>query len=203
LFATLDPTMRNVVLPSGRTIILSDTVGFISELPTSLIAAFRATLEEVLAADVILHVRDVAHEETEAQAIDVYHVLAELGLSDENHSHIIEVWNKSDLLDANGQAGMAAKSDRRADVALVSALTGQGIDHLLDLVELKLAKTSTLYEITLGAADGAGLAWAHKRGEVIDRHVYEDGRTKLTLRLDPDSAGQAAAKFGKAMKEKK
>ena len=203
LFATLDPTMRNVVLPSGRTIILSDTVGFISELPTSLIAAFRATLEEVLAADVILHVRDVAHEETEAQAIDVYHVLAELGLSDENRSHIIEVWNKSDLLDANGQAGMAAKSDRRADVALISALTGQGIDHLLDLVELKLAKTSTLYEITLGAADGAGLAWAHKRGEVIDRHVYEDGRTKLTLRLDPDSAGQAAAKFGKAMKEKK
>ena len=203
LFATLDPTMRNVVLPSGRTIILSDTVGFISELPTTLIAAFRATLEEVLAADVILHMRDISHPETEAQSLDVYEVLGELGLSDENRSHIIEVWNKADLMDAAGQAGMAAKADRRADVALISSVTGQGIDHLLDLVELKLAKTSTLYEITVAAADGAGLAWAHKRGEVIDRHVYEDGRTKLTLRLDPDSAGQAAAKFGKAMKEKK
>ena len=203
LFATLDPTMRNVVLPSGRTVILSDTVGFISELPTTLIAAFRATLEEVLAADVILHVRDISHGETEAQALDVYHVLSELGLTDENRSHIIEVWNKADLLDATGQAAMAAKSDRRADVALISSVTGQGIDHLLDLVELKLAKSSTLYEITIAAADGAGLAWAHKRGEVIDRHIYEDGRTRLTLRLDADSAGQAQAKFGKAMKEKK
>ena len=203
LFATLDPTMRNVVLPSGRTIILSDTVGFISELPTTLIAAFRATLEEVLAADVILHMRDISHSETEAQALDVYEVLGELGLSDDKRAHIIEVWNKADLLDSAGQAAMAAKADRRADVALVSSITGQGMEHLMDLVELKLAKTSTMFELTLGPADGAGLAWAHKRGEVIDRHVYEDGRTRLTLRLDPDSAGQAAAKFGKAMKEKK
>jgi GTPase len=201
LFATLDPTMRNVELPSGRTIILSDTVGFISELPTTLIAAFRATLEEVLAADVILHVRDIAHEETEAQALDVYHVLGELGLSDENRSNIIEVWNKSDLLGEAGAAAMAAKSDRRADVALVSSLSGQGIDHLLELVELKLAKTSTVYELTIAAADGAGLAWAHKRGEVIDRHVHDDGRTKLTLRFDAETAGQAAAKFGKAFKK--
>ena len=203
LFATLDPTMRNFVLPSGRTVILSDTVGFISELPTTLIASFRATLEEVLAADVILHVRDISHPETEAQSLDVYHVLGELGLSEENRAHIIEVWNKADLLDVAGQAGMAAKSDRRADVALISAVNGQGIYHLLDLVELKLAKTSTMYELTIAPSDGAGLAWAHKRGEVVDRHVYEDGRTKLTLRLDPDAAGQAQAKFGKAMKEKK
>jgi len=203
LFATLDPTMRDVTLPSGRKIIMSDTVGFISELPTTLIAAFRATLEEVLAADVILHVRDIAHQETEAQSLDVYHVLGELGLKEEARSHIIEVWNKSDLLDAGGKAEMAAKSDRRADVALISSLSGQGMEHLLDLVELKLAKTSSLYELTVAATDGAGLAWAHKRGEVIDRHVHDDGRTKLTLRLDADSAGQAAAKFGKAFKEKK
>ena len=178
-------------------------MGFISELPTTLIAAFRATLEEVLAADVILHMRDISHSETEAQALDVYEVLGELGLSDDKRAHIIEVWNKADLLDSAGQAAMAAKADRRADVALVSSITGQGMEHLMDLVELKLAKTSTMFELTLGPADGAGLAWAHKRGEVIDRHVYEDGRTRLTLRLDPDSAGQAAAKFGKAMKEKK
>jgi GTPase len=203
LFATLDPTMRNFTLPSGRKVILSDTVGFISELPTTLIAAFRATLEEVLAADMILHVRDIAHEETEAQALDVYHVLNELGLSDENRSHIIEVWNKADLLDANHRAGMLAKADRQSDVAMVSSVTGEGIEHLLDLVELKLAKTSTLYELTLGAADGAGLAWAHARGEVIDRKAFADGRTKLTLRLDDNAAGQAASKFGKAIKARK
>jgi GTPase len=203
LFATLDPTMRNITMESGRQIILSDTVGFISELPTKLIAAFRATLEEVLSADVILHVRDISHEETEAQAHDVGLVLAELGLSEEKRSHIIEVWNKADLLDDAGRAAMLAKAERRADVALVSSLSGDGISHLLDLVELRLAKSSLLYEITLEPTDGKGIAWAHQRGEVIDRKIYEDGRTKLTLRLDEDSAGQAQAKFGKAMKVKK
>lgn len=200
LFATLDPTMRNITLPTGRKVIMSDTVGFISELPTTLIAAFRATLEEVLAADVILHVRDIAHDETEAQAIDVKKVLAELGVSEERMGRIIEVWNKADLLDEAARSGMLAKSDRRADVALVSALTGEGIPHLLDLVELKLAKTSTVYELTLAASDGQGLAWAHQRGEVIDRKIYEDGRTKLTLRLDANAAGQAEARFGKTLR---
>ena len=200
LFATLDPTMRNITLPTGRKIIISDTVGFISDLPTTLIAAFRATLEEVLAADVILHVRDIAHDETEAQAIDVKKVLTELGVSEERMGRIIEVWNKADLLDEAARAGMLAKSDRRADVALVSSLTGEGIPHLLDLVELKLAKTSTVYELTLDPSDGQGLAWAHQRGEVIDRKVYEDGRTKLTLRLDSNAAGQAEARFGKTLR---
>jgi len=200
LFATLDPTMRNITLPTGRKIIMSDTVGFISDLPTTLIAAFRATLEEVLAADVILHVRDIAHDETEAQAIDVKKVLTELGVSEERMGRIIEVWNKADLLDEAARAGMLAKSDRRADVALVSSLTGEGIPHLLDLVELKLAKTSTVYELTLDPSDGQGLAWAHQRGEVIDRKVYADGRTKLTLRLDSNAAGQAEARFGKTLR---
>ncbi|MDE2384980.1 MAG: GTPase HflX [Alphaproteobacteria bacterium] len=203
LFATLDPTMRTINLPSARKVILSDTVGFISELPTTLIAAFRATLEEVLAADVILHVRDISHPETEAQAHDVYHVLGELGLSEERRGHIIEVWNKADLLDDAHRAGMLAKAERRADVALVSSLTGEGIDHLLDLVELRLARSSNLFEIVFEPSDGMGLAWAHQRGEVLDRQVDEKGRTTLTLRLDENAAGQAKAKFGRAIKAKK
>ena len=202
LFATLDPTMRNINLPSGRKIIMSDTVGFISELPTTLIAAFRATLEEVLAADVILHVRDISHDESEAQAHDVNHVLTALGLSDERRAQIIEVWNKADLLETSHRAGLLAKAERRADVALVSSLTGEGISHLLDLVELRLARGSTVYEITFGAADGGGLAWAHQRGEVIERNVRDDGQTTLVLRLDDDAAGQAKARFGTAMHTK-
>ena len=202
LFATLDPTMRNITLPNGRKIILSDTVGFISELPTKLIASFRATLEEVLAADIILHVRDVNHDETEAQAHDVKLVLEELGIDEQRRSLIIEVWNKSDLLPAQELANRKATVARRDDVVLVSSLTGDGIDRLLDRVEGRLAKSSVLYEITLDPADGQGMAWLHQRGEVLDRKSFEDGRSKLTVRLDDDTAGQAQAKFGKAMKEK-
>ncbi len=200
LFATLDPTMRNITLPSGRKVIMSDTVGFISELPTTLIAAFRATLEEVLAADVVLHVRDISHDETEAQAKDVSHVLTELGVAEDRREHLIEVWNKADLLPAHARAERLAKSERRADVALVSAVTGDGIDHLLDLVEAKLASTSNTFELMLKPTDGEGLAWAHSRGEVINRKVYADGRTKLTLRLDTNAAGQAAARFGSSIR---
>jgi GTPase len=203
LFATLDPTMRNISLPSGRKIILSDTVGFISELPTSLIASFRATLEEVLAADVILHVRDVSHPETEAQSHDVKLVLEELGIDDVRRSQIIEVWNKSDLLDEQGFTHFQSQATRRKDVVLISSLTGQGIDNLLESVENRLAQSSVLYDIIIDPADGKGMAWLHQRGEVMDRHVYEDGRTKLTVRLDADTAGQAEAKFGKGMKLKK
>ena len=202
LFATLDPTMRNITLPNGRKIILSDTVGFISELPTKLIASFRATLEEVLAADIILHVRDVNHDETEAQAHDVKLVLEELGIDEQRRSLIIEVWNKSDLLPAQELANRKATVARRDDVVLVSSLTGDGIDRLLDRVEGRLAKSSVLYEITLDPADGQGMAWLHQRGEVLDRKSFEDGRSKLTVRLDDDTAGQAQAKFGKAMKAK-
>jgi GTPase len=203
LFATLDPTMRNISLPSGRKIILSDTVGFISELPTSLIASFRATLEEVLAADVILHVRDVSHAETEAQGHDVNLVLEELGIDDVRRSQIIEVWNKSDLLDEQGLTHYQSQAQRRKDVALISSLTGDGLGNLLDKVEQRLALSSTVYEITVEPADGKGMAWLHQRGEVLDRHVYEDGRTRLQVRLDDDTAGQAESKFGKSMKKKK
>jgi GTPase len=202
LFATLDPTMRNIALPSGRKIILSDTVGFISELPTTLIASFRATLEEVLAADVILHVRDVSHDETEAQSHDVSLVLEELGIDEQRRSLIIEVWNKSDLLAPQELANHQAQALRRADVALVSSLSGDGIDQLLDKVEQRLGQSSTMYDIIIDPSDGKGMAWLHQRGEVLDRKVYEDGRTKLSVRLDADTAGQAQAKFGKGMKAK-
>jgi GTP-binding protein HflX len=202
LFATLDPTMRNLTLPSGRTIILSDTVGFISELPTTLIASFRATLEEVLAADIILHVRDVSHDETEAQSHDVNLVLEELGIHEDRRSQIIEVWNKADLLDPLALATREAQAQRRDDCVLVSSLDGQGIDELLEKIEKRLAKKSTVYEITIDAADGKGTAWLHQRGEVLARKAYADGRTKLSVRFDADTAGQAQSKFGKAMKAK-
>lgn len=199
LFATLDPTMRNLNLPSGRKIILSDTVGFISDLPTTLISSFRATLEEVLAADVILHVRDVSHNESDAQAHDVNLVLEELGVDDVRRGKIIEVWNKSDLLDDQSRSSKELQAQRRSDVVLVSSVTGDGIDRLLDCVEQRLAETSTLYDIIIDPSDGKGLAWLHQRGEVMDRHIFDDGRTKLTVRLDGDTAGQAQSKFGTAM----
>ncbi len=202
LFATLDPTMRNLTLPSGRTIILSDTVGFISELPTTLIASFRATLEEVLAADIILHVRDVSHDETEAQSHDVNLVLEELGIHEDRRSQIIEVWNKADLLDPLALATREAQAQRRDDCVLVSSLDGQGIDELLEKIEKRLAKKSTVYEIMVDATDGKGMAWLHQRGEVLARKAYADGRTKLSVRFDADTAGQAQSKFGKAMKAK-
>jgi GTPase len=202
LFATLDPTMRNITLPSSRKIILSDTVGFISELPTNLIASFRATLEEVLAADVILHVRDISHNETDAQAHDVSLVLEELGIDEVRRGLIIEVWNKADLLPPEELTNRKALASRREDVVLVSSLTGEGIADLLNAVEHRLGKSSMMFEVTIDPVDGKNMAWLHQRGEVLDRKVYEDGRTKLTVRLDADTAGQAEAKFGKAMKAK-
>ena len=202
LFATLDPTMRNLALPSGRKIILSDTVGFISELPTALIASFRATLEEVLAADIILHVRDVSHDETEAQSHDVSLVLEELGIHEDRRSQIIEVWNKADLLGPLALATREAQAQRRDDCVLVSSIDGQGIDQLLAMIEKRLAKKSMIFEIMVDASDGKGMAWLHQRGEVLARKAHADGRTKLSVRLDADTAGQAQSKFGKAMKAK-
>jgi GTPase len=202
LFATLDPTMRNLTLPSGRKIIMSDTVGFISELPTTLIASFRATLEEVLAADIILHVRDVSHAETEAQSNDVSIVLEELGIDEQRRGQIIEVWNKADLLDPLDFATRETQAQRRDDCVLVSSIDGQGIDELLQKIEKWLASTSEIFDVTIGPADGRGMAWLHQRGEVLATKSYEDGRTRLSVRLDGDTAGQAMAKFGTAMKAK-
>jgi GTP-binding protein HflX len=200
LFATLDPTMRVIELPHGRKIILSDTVGFISDLPTSLIAAFRATLEEVLSADVILHVRDVAHADSDAQAEDVNRVLAELGIDELRRSRIVEVWNKLDLLPPEERAQREAQATRRQGCVLVSAVTGEGLAPLLELIEGRLGAEDTIYEILLDAEDGQGQAWLHDRGEVLSRRSYQDGRVLMKVRLAADKAGQAQSRFGAAMK---
>ncbi|MBK8771735.1 MAG: GTPase HflX [Rhizobiales bacterium] len=201
LFATLDPTMRVIELPHGRKIILSDTVGFISDLPTALIAAFRATLEEVLAADVILHVRDVSHPETEAQAQDVLTVLEELGIGEANREHLLEVWNKADLLEPLEYAQREASAGRRPDCVLVSSVDGTGLDDLLLRVEKRLGRTADLYSVTLEGSDGKGLAWLHRRCEVISRRDLRNGNMRIEVRMDADRAGQAKALFGRAMKK--
>jgi len=202
LFATLDPTMRIIDLPHGRRVILSDTVGFISDLPTTLIAAFRATLEEVIEADVILHVRDISHAETESQASDVGKVLAELGVDEDRRAHVIEVWNKLDLLEPDAKAVRQAQSARRPECVLVSAITGEGIPALLQAVEARLAKGDAVYEIDLDATDGKGLAWLYENGEVLDKRITAGGLgLRLRARLTESKAGQATARFGKTLRK--
>jgi GTPase len=202
LFATLDPTLRAVDLRHGARIILSDTVGFISDLPTMLIAAFRATLEEVIEADVILHVRDVSHEDAQAQLQDVENILRQLGI--DSHSEtakpaLIEVWNKVDRLDAEAQARLSnlaerLPADRRP--VLVSAITGQGIDALGDAIEARLAAGRVLLELVVDVADGAGMSWLHRHTEVIHKAVDMDsGRTVMTVRADPGKADAVRARF--------
>jgi GTP-binding protein HflX len=174
LFATLDPTMRGVTLPSRRKIILSDTVGFISDLPTQLVAAFRATLEEVIEADVLLHVRDISHPDTEAQKKDVNAVLTELGVALEAQENMIEVWNKVDLLAEEDRTMLAGRSTA-AKQSAVSAITGEGIDALLDRIDRTLSRNFVDAMLSLDATDGAGLAWAYANGDVLKRQDAEDG----------------------------
>jgi GTP-binding protein HflX len=179
LFATLDPTMRGITLPSGRHIILSDTVGFISELPTELVAAFRATLEEVAEADLLLHVRDVAHPDTEAQAADVRAVLnrmAKDGTLDERwQDRTLEVLNKADLL--GGVADVV-----QGDAVAISALTGEGLPRLLAVIDARLAAQLSLLEIDVPVSDGARLAWLYRHGEVVNRHETET-HVHLSIRM--------------------
>jgi GTP-binding protein HflX len=182
LFATLDPTMRGLDLPSGRRIILSDTVGFISDLPTELVAAFRATLEEVAEADVILHVRDVAHPDSASQRSDVIQVLDGMvrdgALDQAWPSRTIEVLNKADLM--GGVANMAVKSGTIA----VSAITGEGLGDLAGLIDARIASGMVLAEYAIANEDGARLAWLYQHGEVIERTEREDG-VHVQVRLMP------------------
>ncbi len=179
LFATLDPTMRGISLPSGRQIILSDTVGFISDLPTELVAAFRATLEEVAEADLLLHVRDAAHPDTQAQRGDVIAVLNRLAsdgpLAADWQNHTLEVLNKADLLGG-------IESVVQADGVAVSALTGDGLPRLLAEIDARLAAALSVLNVTIPITDGAKLAWVYRHGEVLERI---DGETdiRLTLRM--------------------
>ncbi|PWB81413.1 MAG: GTPase HflX [Methylocystaceae bacterium] len=189
LFATLDPTLRQIRLPHGAKILLSDTVGFISDLPTMLISAFRATLEEVTLADVVLHVRDLSHEDWEAQAGDVEAILAELGLTGDSGARILEVWNKIDALEPERLESMrrAARSEKAHDrPLLVSALTGEGLDTLLERIEARLAEGRVRLEVDLEPADGQGLAWLHSHTEVLERETLPDGRAHLVVRVAPE-----------------
>ena len=198
LFATLDPTLRAVKLPHGARIILSDTVGFISDLPTMLVSAFRATLEEVIEADVILHVRDVSHEDTEAQSADVERILTDLGIEPHDHRRLVEVWNKADLLSEERRAGLLqATLSRSAEArpALVSAITGEGIDGLLAAIESRMASERRLLHVKVPAADGAGLAWLYENGEVLARKAARDGSLAIDIRVGPERVERVLRRF--------
>jgi GTP-binding protein HflX len=197
LFATLDPTMRQISLPGIDKAILSDTVGFVSDLPTQLVAAFRATLEEVTGADLIVHVRDIAHPDSDAQAADVLGVLGEIGVgpkapeskeSGEAGAPILEVWNKIDLLDPETRAATEAEAARREDVVTLSALSGEGMDGFRRIVSDRLSGGKRVRTLTLALADGAGAAWLHQHGEVLGQEVNGD-RLVVEVRLaDEDLA---------------
>ncbi len=205
LFATLDPTMRAVALPSGRKVILSDTVGFVSDLPTDLVAAFRATLEEVLAADVVIHVRDIAHPDSEAQKTDVEQVLAELGLeigeagagAKGNGSRFrgagvrfVEALNKIDLLPTEERVALVARTGRERDAVAISAVTGEGIDDLLALLDGHLSARRQVFRYDLAPREGAAIAWLYDHGEVLAREDDPVGTAHLTIALDPEDAAR-------------
>lgn len=177
LFATLDPTMREIDLPGFDKAILSDTVGFISDLPTQLVAAFRATLEEVIAADLIIHVRDISHPDSDAQRRDVEQVLADIGATREKGPTLVEAWNKIDALSADEADRIRAEAMRRQDVVRISARTGEGMDDLLGCVAKHLRKDARIRTITLSAGDGEAMAWLHANGEIIGQ--TNDGRAAI------------------------
>ena len=186
LFATLDPTLRALQLPHGGKAMLSDTVGFISNLPTQLVAAFRATLEEVLEADLILHVRDISHEDAEAQQRDVNTVLRQLGINPEAGGRIIEVWNKIDCFtpeERKNLQNIAARRPSEHPCFLVSAQTGEGIEALLVAIEQRLAASRTTLNLSIDASDGAGISWLHRNAEVLNKELH-DGRFDMTVRVD-------------------
>ncbi len=189
LFATLDPTMRRVELPDGPEVILSDTVGFISNLPTELVAAFRATLEEVLGADIVVHVRDISHEETDAQAQDVETILTSLGVDDERPR--LEVWNKIDLLNEEEREAAFKRADRDPSIFAISAVTGEGVEPLLAEIATKLQGARHEQTLTLGFAEGNKRAWLFRQDVVRSEKQTEDGFEITVLWTD-----KQAAQFG-------
>jgi GTPase len=202
LFATLDPTLRAVDLPHGARVILSDTVGFISDLPTMLVAAFRATLEEVVEADVILHVRDMSHADADAQSHDVRDILLQLGIAvedGEGAAKLIEVWNKIDRLDGEGRAvlsNLAQRQPAERRPVLISALSGSGLEELAAEIETRIAVTRVVLDLDLDSSDGAGISWLHRNAEVLSKQFTPEGRLAVTIRVDPANAGAVRAKFG-------
>lgn len=196
LFATLDPTLRKMVLPRGRQIILSDTVGFISDLPTQLVAAFRATLEEVARADVILHVRDISRPDTEEQADSVRGILKSIVSDDQMDKQLIEVWNKTDLLDDEERDRIANLASRSADrIAPVSAVSGAGIDDLLVQVERLLGATRRTRHLCLDHDQGAAVNWLYDRGAVLERHDDAQG-IQLIVEIDTADEQKLYRRYG-------
>ena len=204
LFATLDPTLRRMKLPHGRTVILSDTVGFISDLPTHLVAAFRATLEEVLEADLILHVRDMSDEDNGAQSADVMRILNDLGIGDaEGAERIIEVWNKIDRLEPEAHEAIAQKATTTKNTVAVSAVTGEGVDSLMQEINRRLSGVMTEATITLPVDKLALLPWLYSHAIVGDREDNEDGSVTLDVRLTETEAAELERRLGGAPKAAK
>jgi GTP-binding protein HflX len=195
LFATLDPTLRAVKLPHGEKIMLSDTVGFISDLPTMLVSAFRATLEEVIEADVVLHVRDISHEDTEAQSEDVERILRDLGV-EPHDPRIIEVWNKVDLLPPDRALALVNLAERGAQGAcVVSAITGEGVDALLERIEEQLSASHAHMGLTLPGTDGEGLSWIYANTQVLGRRDTPEGEVALDLKVAPERLDRFMRRF--------
>ena len=186
LFATLDPTMRRLELPSGRQAILSDTVGFISQLPTHLVAAFRATLEEVTEADIVVHVRDAHNPDSEAQRGDVLKVLTELGLDEAVEDGLIEAMNKADLLDPTARAALRNQQLRNSQSVVLSAATGEGCDALLELIDRRLENGARVMRLDIPLTDGKTLAWIYDRGEVIGRRDDNEA-AHISVRLSEEN----------------
>ena len=193
LFATLDPTLRRLRLPNGTLVIMSDTVGFVSDLPTNLIAAFRATLEEVLEADLILHVRDIADPDTAVQAADVMNVLDQLGV-ERGEERILEVWNKIDLLDADRLRVL--RDTRQSGPVLVSAATGEGVADMLAAVEERITGGDAKQHLSLRPDQGAAISWLYENANVVEREDEEDGRVELDVLMSERTAGQFRRLFG-------
>ncbi len=198
LFATLDPTMRAIALPGVEKAILSDTVGFISDLPTQLIAAFRATLEEVTSADVICHVRDISNPSTGAQKAQVLEVLRDLGVVEEGEASsipLLEIWNKWDQLAPDDAEELASQIEGAEDIVALSALTGEGVDGLLERLGEMLTRNAALRTFEVPASDGRRIAWLHAHGEVIEDIEAEEGAATrlITVRLNPKELGQFEA----------
>ncbi len=189
LFATLDPTLRRLTLPSGHPAILSDTVGFISDLPHQLVAAFRATLEEVTEADLVVHVRDIHHPDTEAQRADVQGVLTELGLGAQVEHGLIEALNKIDLLEPATRESLLNQVRRNRDVVPVSAVTGEGCDRLLELLDERLDGGRLLVDLDVPLTDGAGIAWLYRNGDVVSRRDDETS-AHMSVRLGEADLGR-------------
>ncbi len=202
LFATLDPTLRRMKLPHGRTVILSDTVGFISDLPTHLVAAFRATLEEVLEADLILHVRDMADPDNGAQSSDVLRILSDLGIDEKvADEKIIEVWNKVDRLDMESHDAILHKAEGRANVRAVSAITGEGVDQLMEEISRRLSGVLTENTVVLNVEQLQFLPWVYSNAIVDAREDNEDGSVTLEVRLSEAQALELESRLGKVQKQ--